>query len=101
MRVSACPYPDYGTLRGKVQQISEDTLKPQGNSTTATKPDSANAKNGALIYEVTIVPERSVLTQGKKQCSIKFGMEGTVDIISREETVLQFFLRRARLIADL
>ena len=29
------------------------------------------------------------------------GNGGTVDIISREETVMQFFLRKARLIADI
>ncbi|MBW4668769.1 MAG: HlyD family secretion protein [Cyanomargarita calcarea GSE-NOS-MK-12-04C] len=87
MRVSACPYPDYGTLKGVVSIISEDTHKLQ-------------ADNIPAFYEVTIKPERYLLSHGDKKCSIQLGMQGRVDIISREETVLQFFLREAKLIAD-
>jgi multidrug efflux pump subunit AcrA (membrane-fusion protein) len=50
---------------------------------------------------VTIKPETLVLGKGKNPCHIQLGMEGRVDIVSREETVLKFFLRKARLIADL
>jgi len=104
MRVSACPYPDYGTLNGKVEAISPDAITPRQNSTneaishsnTSTKAIAPNA-----FYEVTIQPESLVLGKGKNPCHIQLGMEGKVDIISREETVLQFFLRKARLIADL
>jgi multidrug efflux pump subunit AcrA (membrane-fusion protein) len=103
-RVSACPYPDYGTLKGKVKAISPDTFSPQRNSTdalTSTTATPQKAVAGGSFYEVTIEPESLALHHGKKQCSIQLGMEGRVDIISREETVLQFFLRKARLIADL
>ena len=50
---------------------------------------------------MTIKPETLVLGKGKNLCHIQLGMEGRVDIVSREETVLKFFLRKARLIADL
>lgn len=91
MRVSACPYPDYGVLNGKVRQISEDTVKP--DSTTATpKP---------AFYEVTIEPSSQALSQNNHQCLLQSGMEGNIDIVTREETVLQFLLRKARLITDL
>jgi multidrug efflux pump subunit AcrA (membrane-fusion protein) len=93
MRVSACPHPDYGTLKGTVSQISKDTVKPENNNPTANAIDA--------FYEVTIKPESLSLDRGTKQCSVQLGMEGTAEIISREETVLQFFLRKARLIADL
>ncbi|ARV59787.1 HlyD family secretion protein [Nostocales cyanobacterium HT-58-2] len=104
MRVSACPYPDYGTLNGKVQAISPDTIAPQKNGTNASMPNataSPKAAAPAAFYEVTIEPETLVLGKGKNQCHIQLGMEGRADIISREETVLQFFLRKARLITDL
>lgn len=103
MRVSACPYPDYGTLRGKVKTISPDAIAPQANSTTAITTTVTNQKTAATtaFYEVTIEPESLSLAQNKHQCAIQLGMEGTVDIISREETVLKFLLRKARLIADL
>lgn len=104
MRVSACPYPDYGTLNGKVQAISPDAMTPQKNGSNASTGNTAatpQAATSGSFYEVTIEPENLILGKGKNQCHIQLGMEGRADIISREETVLQFFLRKARLIADL
>ncbi|MEC4812017.1 MAG: HlyD family efflux transporter periplasmic adaptor subunit [Scytonema sp. PMC 1069.18] len=102
MRVSACPYPDYGTLKGVVSQISQDTIKPQGKEAL---PIAANASipmasSATSFYEVTILPESFFLAKGNHQCTIQLGMQGRADIISREETVLRFLLRKARLIAD-
>lgn len=99
MRVSACPYPDYGTLKGKVSQISQDTIKPQ-KTTAFSSPLGNQGGAGASFYEVSIAPESLAIGQGKKQCAIQLGMEGRADIITREETVLQFVLRKARLLAD-
>ncbi|HIK03538.1 MAG TPA: HlyD family efflux transporter periplasmic adaptor subunit [Trichormus sp. M33_DOE_039] len=98
MRVSACPYPDYGTLKGFVSQISEDTIKSPGNQFTSTV---ANASIPASsVYEVTILPESFLLGRNNHQCHIQPGMQGRADIISRKETVLKFMLRKVRLITD-
>ncbi len=91
MRVSAYPYPDYGTLKGGVRAISPDALTPENTKAGAAAP----------YYEVTIQPERAYLVKGDRQYPIQAGMEITTDIISREETVLTFILRKARLITDL
>jgi multidrug efflux pump subunit AcrA (membrane-fusion protein) len=100
MRVSACPYPDYGTLKGSVTNISPDVISSQNNPSSANpSSQSTNASND--FYAVTIKPESLSLSQGQKKCLVQLGMEGRADIISREETVLQFLLRKARLIADL
>lgn len=101
MRVSACPYPDYGTLKGKVKSISADAFFPPANNGAATSsPAIATTAKGAAFYEVTIEPQSLSLGRGNKQCSIQMGMEGRADIISKQETVLQLFLRKARLIVD-
>lgn len=96
MRVSACPYPDYGTLTGVVNHISQDTLKSSANHLMSTPTTDTNS-----IYEVEIVPDSVVFGRNQHQCAIKPGMEGKADIISRRETVLEFMLRRARLITNL
>jgi multidrug efflux pump subunit AcrA (membrane-fusion protein) len=101
LQVSACPYPDYGTLKGQVNAISPDAFVSQGNGAMATTATTAsNHKGGAAtsFYEVTIQPENLLLGMNNNQCPIQLGMEGTADIISREETVLQFFLRKTRLL---
>jgi multidrug efflux pump subunit AcrA (membrane-fusion protein) len=102
MRVSACPYPDYGTLPGVVSQISEDTIKPQQNEATATIFNASGQKSNAVaaFYEVTIKPETLTLDRGKHQCAIQLGMDGRADIVTKEETLLQFLLRKAKLLVD-
>ncbi len=102
MRFSACPYPDYGTLKGVVSQISEDTIKPQNGDNSAMMLNSLNQKPDmtTAFYEVTIEPKNLMLGSGKNQCAVQLGMEGRADIISREETVLKFMLRKIRLLTD-
>lgn len=104
LRVSAYSYRDYGTLKGKVNEISSDAIASQGYGVTAISTTTTPSQNVAAVagfYEVAILPESLALGQGKNQCLIQLGMEDRVNIISREETVLQFLLRKVRLIADL
>jgi len=105
LRFSAYPYPDYGTLKGAVRAIAPDAITSQGSGTGQGSGTSASSYQGsgtgASSYEVTIQPERSYLVKGGHQYPIQSGMEVTADIISREETVLTFMLRRARLLTDL
>ncbi|MDJ0592554.1 MAG: HlyD family efflux transporter periplasmic adaptor subunit [Pleurocapsa sp. MO_226.B13] len=101
MRVSACPYPDYGTLDGTVSQISEDTIKPQASDAANTLTTSSQKGNTVnAFYEVTIQPDTLTLDRGKQQCVIQLGMDGRADIVTKEETLLQFLLRKAKLLAD-
>ena len=95
MRVSACPYPDYGVLNAKVSQIAQDVRQSDPNRQTGDR-DRPNA----AFYEVFAVPEASSFGRDKYQCVLKPGMEGTAEIITREETVLQFILRKARLVTN-
>ncbi|MBD2085167.1 HlyD family efflux transporter periplasmic adaptor subunit [Coleofasciculus sp. FACHB-542] len=93
MRVSAYPYPDYGTLSGQVSAIAPDAIAPENNN--------ANAPAVPPSYEVTIQPEKINLIKGDRPYPIQPGMEIAAEIISREETVLTFILRKARLLTDL
>ena len=108
MRVSACPYTDYGTLEGLVTAISPDAIRqslpakpiaPQDNS-ISTSFLSKIAPGDSIAYEVTIEPKSLTLGQGKRICVIQSGMEGQAEIISQEETVLAFILRKTRLITS-
>jgi len=93
MQVSACPYPEYGTLKGTVTTVSADAL-PMTSDGAATSASPA-------AYEVTIQPQTRFVGHSDRQCRLQAGMEGRADIISRSETVLQFILRKARLLTDL
>jgi multidrug efflux pump subunit AcrA (membrane-fusion protein) len=90
LRISAYPYPDYGTLSGTVQAIAPDVQ---------TVGEAATGRLEAY-YEVTIQPERPYLQKGDRQFPLQPGMEARADIISRQETVLQTILRNLRIWAD-
>ena len=96
LRVDACPYPDYGTLKAVVSNISPDVMRVSDNSMGA----AANA-TAAGYFEATVQPESMTFGHGDRQCRIQSGMNTKADIISRQETALQFILRKARLITDL
>ena len=95
MRISACPYTDYGVGSGIVRAISADAKPMQRNMSNAPQQLQAVAND---IYEVTIEPDNLNLSRGNSKCQIRSGMDGRADIISKEETVLQFILRKARLL---
>lgn len=90
IRVSAYPFPDYGILNGTVTSISPDAFTP-GNIVNG---------GGEVYYEATIRPEKSFFLESDRAYPLQSGMEARADIISSEETVLTFFLRKARLIVD-
>ena len=52
-------------------------------------------------YEVTVRPDTLTLDVSGQTCAILAGMEGSAQIISREETVLRFVLRKARLVTNI
>ncbi|MDZ8050883.1 MAG: HlyD family secretion protein [Aulosira sp. ZfuVER01] len=91
MRISAYPYPDYGTLNGAVRGITSDAITPQTNSNLASVP----------YYEVIIQPDQLNLSKSNQSYAIQSGMEVTAEIIAQQETVLTFMLRKARLLTDL
>ena len=95
MRVSACPYTDYGVGSGRVRAVSADAKPLQRNTSNAPQQSQAAAND---IYEVTIEPDNLKLIRGDIRCQIRAGMDGRVDIISKEETVFQFILRKSRLL---
>ena len=98
MKVSACPYPDYGTLKGTVSQIAKDTSKPQNNN---TNDGSQSQQPAPAFYEITVDPEDSSFGRGQDICQLQLGMEGNTDIVTREESVLRFILRKIKLVSNL
>lgn len=93
LRLVGCPYPDFGTLPARVVSVAPDALAAE----TAAGDRSA----GPAVpsgYEVTLRPvSTELLSPSRRSCALRQGMDLTADISTREETVLQFLLRRSRL----
>ena len=99
VRISACPYPDYGTLKGVVKKISPDAIPLENNANFLNSQNSSPTQE-ASTFQVRLQSNSQTLSQGKNHCTLQLGMEGRADIITKEETVLKFLLRKARLIVD-
>jgi HlyD family secretion protein len=95
LRVDACPYPDYGIAKGIVKTIAPDTITPHNKDTNITNYPRIS------YFEATVQPESDSFGYNGRQCVLQSGMNATAEIISRQETALQFILRKARLITDI
>lgn len=93
MRVNACPYSDYGVLDGAVTEIAPDAV-------VKNVIEGANTQIGSY-FEVTVKPKTNTLRNKTLKCRLKPGMKAQVDIIAREETLLRFILRKARLLTNI
>lgn len=97
LKVSAYPYPDYGILPGAVRSVSPDVI-PITNNSPGTE---AAVPRTEPTYEVTIQFDKPYLQRGDHHYPLQAGMAVSADIVAREETVLTFVLRKARLLSDL
>lgn len=97
VRIESCPYPDYGTVEGTVTEIAPDAKRQDSSQNSELNPSATSAS----IYEVMIQPQQLVLQNGNKTCTLQAGMQGRADIITQQETILSFFLRKMRLLVNL
>lgn len=105
LRLDACPFPDYGTLAGRVVAISPDALAspPDAASGNAASDNAASTVASAQptasrYFEVIIQPTAQTLTNQNRSCPLQAGMRAEATLISRQETGLQLILRTARLL---
>ncbi len=95
LRISACPYTDYGTLDAVVQTVSPDTV-PLG-----TMPDGVQHTANGGLYEITLQLARSSLSNQYLDCQLQAGMTGQADILTRKDTILKMVWRKLRLTTQL
>ncbi|WP_242541922.1 HlyD family secretion protein [Leptolyngbya sp. Cla-17] len=97
IKVSGCPYPDYGTLAGTVTAISPDASVSPSPTATSVVQDPPNPLSSGR-YEVMIQSQTRFLGSPDRPCYLQAGMDGSAEIVTRQETVLLFLLKKARLL---
>ncbi|MFK8186408.1 MAG: HlyD family secretion protein [Phormidesmis sp.] len=98
MRVSACPFSEFGVANGTVKSISPDTVTPTAQPNQTGVPSKA----AQAFYSVMIETDSQVLeaSTGDRTCELQPGTEGRITIISRTETVITFLRRKAGLMTE-
>lgn len=98
LKVFGCPHHNYGTLHGKTVAVSSGDnsqwIQPEN---PYTPQQQSNFVPNGKSYEVTIEPASLSLKKNNNKCYLKSGMKAKADIVTQEETILAFLLRKAKL----
>lgn len=78
VKLTAYDYSIFGSLPGKVERISADTITDE---------------RGESFYRVIVRTDRNYLTANDKKLPIIPGMVATVDVLTGEKTVLDYLLK--------
>lgn len=80
----------YGSLKGKVERISADTIVERNQKGEA----------GETFYSVIVRTEKNALGTPEQPLPIIPGMVATVEILTGEKSVLDYLVKPARLLRD-
>lgn len=91
VKLSAYDSSVYGSLKGKVERISADTI-------TDEKGDKN--ERGETFYRVMVRTEKNHLGTTERPLPVIPGMVATVEILTGEKSVLDYLLKPARMLRD-
>lgn len=92
VKITAYDSSVYGSLKGKVERISADTIADD-------KTDRAGEK-GEVFYRVIVRTEKNYLGTAERPLPIIPGMVATVEVLTGEKSVLDYMLKPARMLRD-
>jgi len=82
----------YGSLKGRVERISADTIMEDKNDRAGERPE--------MFYRVMVRTDRNHLGPPEHPLPIIPGMVTTVEILTGEKSVLDYLIKPARLLRD-
>jgi len=90
VKISAYDSNVYGSLKGKVERISADTIAE----------DKGAKEEKETFYRVTVTTEINHLGTAENPLPIIPGMIATVEILTGQKTVLDYLIKPARMLRD-
>jgi adhesin transport system membrane fusion protein len=91
VKISAYDSSVYGSLKGKVERISADTIIDE-------KGDRND--RGETYYRVMVRTEKNHLGTSERPLPVIPGMVTTVEVLTGQKTVLEYLLKPARMLRD-
>jgi adhesin transport system membrane fusion protein len=92
VKVTAYDTSVYGSLKGKVERISADTIAEE-------KADRGNEKTD-VFYRVMVRTDKNYLGPAEAPLPIIPGMVTTVEVLTGKKTVLDYLMKPARLLRE-
>jgi adhesin transport system membrane fusion protein len=91
VKITAYDSSVYGSLKGKVERLSADTILDE-------KPGERGEKE--TFYRVMVRTDKNHLGTAENPLPIIPGMVATVEVLTGEKTVLDYLLKPARLLRE-
>jgi adhesin transport system membrane fusion protein len=91
VKISAYDSNVYGSLKGKVERISADTL---------AEDKAAGPEKNETCYRVMVRTDKNHLGTDEHPLPIIPGMVATIEVLTGEKTVLDYLIKPARLLRD-
>src|SRR5437763_13783198 len=91
VKITAYDSSVYGSLKGKVERISADTIADEKGE---------KGEKAETFYRVTVRTEKNHLGTTERQLPIIPGMVATVEVLTGEKSVLDYMLKPARMLRD-
>jgi adhesin transport system membrane fusion protein len=90
VKITAYDSSVYGSLKGKVERISADTIVDEKDRT----------EKGETFYRVMVRTDKNHLGTNERPLPIIPGMVATVEVLTGEKTVLDYLMKPARVLRD-
>jgi membrane fusion protein, adhesin transport system len=91
VKISAYDSNVYGSLKGKVERISADTIAEE---------KAVGPEKNETFYRVMVRTEKNQLGTAEHPLPIIPGMVATIEVLTGEKTVLDYLIKPARLLRD-
>jgi membrane fusion protein, adhesin transport system len=91
VKISAYDSNVYGSLKGKVERISADTIAEE---------KAPGPERNETFYRVTVRTEENHLGTAERPLPIIPGMVATIEVLTGEKTVLDYLIKPARMLRD-
>ena len=92
VKISAYDSNVYGSLKGKVERISADTIADDKGDTNGARSET--------FYRVMVRTETNHLGTAEHPLPIIPGMVATVEVLTGQKTVLDYLIKPARMLRD-
>jgi adhesin transport system membrane fusion protein len=93
VKITAYDSSVYGSLKGKVERISADTIVDE-------KGDRSEQQRPETFYRVIVRTDKNYLGSAEQPLPIIPGMVTTVEVLTGEKSVLDYMMKPARMLRD-
>lgn len=97
VKIEAFDYTKYGTIKGRVSQVSQDAIDPNGTSAIDNLQNKDKAKKDqpqpkGAVYSVKVLLDQNQINIDGKNISLTPGMSASIELKTGTRRIIEYFL---------